>query len=73
MTKRLVVTLRADGTVGAETVGMAGSECLDYIGALEELLDAQTTTSQFTADYHATAVADDVSALGHVADRESRA
>lgn len=53
MTKQLVVKLRPDGTVDAETFGMYGAECLDHIEALEALLDAQTTSSSFTADYTA--------------------
>ncbi|KAE8765806.1 DUF2997 domain-containing protein [Georgenia thermotolerans] len=52
MDKQLIVQVRPDGTVRAETVGMAGEECLDYITALEDLLDAETTESAFTADYH---------------------
>lgn len=55
MSKHLVVKLRADGTVDAETFGMHGQECLDYITALEDLLDATTTQSSFTPDYHAVA------------------
>ena len=32
--KKLVVQLHADGTVAAETFGMTGPECLDYIEQL---------------------------------------
>lgn len=53
MAKQLVVKLRADGTVDAETFGMQGPECLEYIGALEALLDAETVSSSFTDDYTA--------------------
>ena len=56
--KKLVVQLRADGTVAAETFGMTGPECLDYIEQLEALLDAETASSAFTDDY--TRVADAV-------------
>ncbi|MFC8681838.1 DUF2997 domain-containing protein [Microbacterium ureisolvens] len=51
MAKQLVVRLRADGTVDAETIGMHGPECLDHIEALEALLDAETVSSRFTEDY----------------------
>ncbi|GAA5210720.1 DUF2997 domain-containing protein [Microbacterium kyungheense] len=51
MAKQLVVRLRADGTVDAETIGMKGPECLDHIEALEALLDAETVSSSFTEDY----------------------
>lgn len=72
MAKQLVVKLRADGTVDAETFGMTGSECLDYIGALEALLDAQTASSQFTADYNAAPVVDEQSSFDRVTGDESR-
>jgi hypothetical protein len=49
--KQLVVQVRRDGTVHAETIGMQGAECLDYIAVLENLLEAQTTQSAFTDDY----------------------
>ncbi|WP_437583469.1 DUF2997 domain-containing protein [Paramicrobacterium sp. CJ85] len=52
MTKKLIVSLKPDGTVAAETVGMHGSECLDYIAELENLLEAETVTSSFTDDYN---------------------
>ena len=67
MVKQLVVKLRADGTVDAETFGMHGPECLDYIESLEALLDAETTSSTFTPDYTA------VEALAEVeAEQENR-
>ena len=49
--KKLVVQLRSDGSVAAETFWMTGAECLDYIEQLEALLDAEATSSQFTEDY----------------------
>ncbi len=55
MAKQLVVRLRADGTVDAETFGMQGPECLDYIEALEALLEAETVSSSFTEEYTAVA------------------
>lgn len=51
MQKQLIVNLRPDGSVAAETLGMTGDECLAYISALEDLLDATTSSSSFTADY----------------------
>lgn len=51
MQKQLIVNLRADGSVAAETIGMTGEECLAYISALEDLLDATTTSSSFTDAY----------------------
>jgi hypothetical protein len=62
MVKQLVVKLRTDGTVDAETFGMQGPECLDYIETLEALLDAETTSSTFTPDYTAVPLVSDVHA-----------
>jgi hypothetical protein len=55
--KQLVVSIRKDGTVHAETVGMKGQECLDYFAVLEDLLDAEVASSTYTDDFNA--VADD--------------
>ncbi|MER7008745.1 DUF2997 domain-containing protein [Dactylosporangium sp. NPDC000555] len=51
--RRIVVTVAADGTVSAETLGVKGSKCLDYIAVLEDLLEAQTVNSEYTSDYTA--------------------
>lgn len=48
---RLIVRVLPDGTVRAETEGVTGSACLDYISLLEDLVSGQTVTSEFTADY----------------------
>lgn len=58
--KQIVLTVAADGTVRAETKGVLGPSCLDQIAVLEDLLDATTVTSEFTADYQRTAVSDRV-------------
>lgn len=57
--KQLVVQVRRDGSVFAETIGMQGPECLDYIAVLEDLLEADTVESSFTEDYHRSALEQD--------------
>ncbi|MEE6257003.1 DUF2997 domain-containing protein [Plantactinospora sonchi] len=52
--RRIVVTVAADGTVSAETKGILGADCLDYIAVLEELLDARVVQSAYTADHDRT-------------------
>ncbi|WP_433208423.1 DUF2997 domain-containing protein [Dactylosporangium sp. CS-047395] len=52
--KHIVVTVAEDGTVSAETHGITGSKCLDYVALLEDLLAAQTVHSEYTRDFHAT-------------------
>ena len=55
MTHRVTVTIGRDGSISAETHGVTGSKCLDYIPLLEDLLDAETVSSEFTEDYRRTA------------------
>ena len=59
--KQLIVQVRPDGTVHAETIGMYGDECLDYIAVLENLLDAEATASSFTEAYHQVAAEEQAS------------
>ncbi|WP_405113097.1 DUF2997 domain-containing protein [Micromonospora sp. NBC_01405] len=47
---RVVVTVNPDGSVSAETQGLLGESCLDYVAVLEDLLDARTVRSAYTAD-----------------------
>jgi len=54
MSRRIAVTINKDGSIKAETLGIKGKTCLDYVPVLEELLDAETLQSAFTADYEAT-------------------
>lgn len=60
--KQLIVQVRPDGTVHAETVGLYGNECLDYIAILEDMLDAETTASSFTDAYGQVAAAQETTA-----------
>jgi hypothetical protein len=66
--KQLIVNVRKDGTVHAETVGMYGEECLDYFAVLEDLLDAQVASSTYTADYTATAQGESAAAVQKLGD-----
>lgn len=55
---QIVVTVRPDGSVEAETQGITGPRCLDYIAVLEDLIAGTTAASAFTSDYRSTAVTD---------------
>jgi hypothetical protein len=48
---QLHVRVTADGSVTAETRNVTGEACLDYIALLENLLEATTVDSAYTADY----------------------
>ena len=50
-TPRIIVTVSSDGQINAETEGLLGDACLDYIAVLEDLLAARTVGSSYTADY----------------------
>ncbi len=50
-TTQIHLRIMQDGTVTAETRNVTGAKCLEYISLLEDLLDADTTASAYTADY----------------------
>jgi hypothetical protein len=49
--EQIVVTVHPDGSVTATTRNVVGARCLDYITVLEDMLEAETTSSHYTADY----------------------
>lgn len=49
--KRIQINIDAEGNIKAETLGIHGEKCLDYVSILEDMLDAQSIESKFTADY----------------------
>jgi len=49
--RRIVVTVTAQGTISAKTVGFTDDSCLDYIAVLEDLLEARTVESAYTEEY----------------------
>ncbi|MCM3443102.1 DUF2997 domain-containing protein [Metabacillus halosaccharovorans] len=54
--KKIKIRLNEDGNIFAETIGMKGKECLQYIELLEELLDAESIDSEFTSEYYETEI-----------------
>jgi hypothetical protein len=51
MSEAFTVRIFPDGTVRAEVHGAKGKRCTDYIAILEELLEAETADSAYTAEY----------------------
>lgn len=51
MTKRIRIDLSPDGNVKAETFGIYGQKCMDYVSILEDMLEAQSIQSKFNSDY----------------------
>ena len=54
--KKIMIKITEDGKIFAETMGIKGKQCLDYIHILEELLEAETIDSEFTHEYFETNV-----------------
>ncbi|MGY0503431.1 DUF2997 domain-containing protein [Nocardia sp. FBN12] len=48
---RITLTVGPDGTVAAVTHDALGQECLPYVHALEDMLDAMTVDSDYTQDW----------------------
>ncbi len=53
MAKRIQVQIFPDGRVQAETQGIKGKKCTEYIRVLEEILEAEAVDSEYTAEYYA--------------------
>lgn len=49
--KSIKLRICADGKIEAETRGVKGKACLDYIAILEKLTGAVTVDSEFTQEY----------------------
>ena len=49
--KKIKLRIYADGKIEAETSGIKGKACLDYISILESMTGATTVDSDFTAEY----------------------
>ena len=69
--QHITVKISPNGSITAETHGIHGPKCLDYIAVLEDLLDAATTSSAFTADYQTTNQ-DTANAAAHEVSHELR-
>lgn len=53
MAKRIRIAILPDGRVQAEVQGVKGKACTNYVGVLEELLNAEVIDSQYTPEYYA--------------------
>lgn len=48
----ILLTIRTDGSIEAETKGIKGDKCLLSISALEDMLDAITVDSKYTQEFY---------------------
>lgn len=54
MAKKVRVQIFPDGRIQAKTEGIKGRKCTEYIRILEEILEAETVESEYTAEYYVT-------------------
>ena len=52
--KRIKLRIYPNGKVQAQTDGIKGKACLDYISIIEGLTGVRTVDSEFTAEYRET-------------------
>ena len=52
MKKQLQIRIYPNGEIKAETIGILGKKCTNYIEVLEKLLAAKTVDSKFTDEYY---------------------
>ncbi|MER1998802.1 MAG: DUF2997 domain-containing protein [Lysinibacillus sp.] len=50
--EKIIVKIQSDGEIKVETIGMKGEACLDVIELMEQLLQAETIDSAYTAEYY---------------------
>ena len=52
MSKKLIIKIRKDGVVEAETKGIKGQKCEDYLKIIEELTDSKVVKKEYTPEYY---------------------
>jgi hypothetical protein len=50
--RQISLRIHTDGKIEAETHGVKGKACLDYIRIVEQLTGARTVDSGFTGEYY---------------------
>ncbi|MDO5826257.1 MAG: DUF2997 domain-containing protein [Methanosphaera sp.] len=52
MSKKLIITIKKDGSIDAQTKGIKGKKCEDYIKIVEELTNSKSVNIEYTAEYN---------------------
>lgn len=52
MNEKLKIRIFPDGTIKAETKGIKGEKCTDYIMILEKMLEAEATEANYTEEFY---------------------
>lgn len=50
--RSIIVTIRKDGSIAAETQGLKGTECLPYIDRLQAATDSAVVASNYTEEFY---------------------
>ena len=48
---QIEIKIKTDGKIEAETFGVNGKRCMDYLKIIEQLLNAKVYDSNYTSDY----------------------
>ena len=54
--EQLQIRIYPDGRIEAQTSGIKGKKCQEYVKIFEELLEARTVDSSYTDEYYQTEV-----------------
>ncbi|WHY78020.1 DUF2997 domain-containing protein [Neobacillus sp. WH10] len=54
MEEKIQIRILPDGRIQAETLGIKGEKCTDYIMILENLLNAQAVQAEYTKEFYET-------------------
>ncbi|ERI09673.1 DUF2997 domain-containing protein [Aneurinibacillus aneurinilyticus] len=54
MKQKIQLRIFPDGRIQAETKGIKGERCTDYITILEEMLNAQAVEAEYTKEFYET-------------------
>lgn len=52
MEKRISIQIFPDGRIQAETQGIKGKKCTDYLQLLEEILEAEAVDSSYKPEFY---------------------
>lgn len=52
MEEKLQIRIFPDGRIEAETLGIKGEKCTDYILILENILNAQAVQAEYTKEFY---------------------
>ena len=52
MSKKLIIKIKKDGSIEAETKGIKGKKCENYVKLIEELTDSKVIDKEYTSEFY---------------------